>query len=342
MSHAMAATPPHEIVFALTNSLVPARALHLVAELGIADHITDEPVAAASLAPRCGVDPGALDRLMRLLAAHGIFEVEGPGYRHTDASRLLRSDHPMSMRAFARLMNLSICWASFGALDHSLRTGAPAAEVIEPNGFFAYLRAHPAAAQIFGEAMSAKARADIVTVLDAYDFRPFRTIADIGGGRGHLLQAVLKAAPSASGVLFDLPHVTDTVDIASGRLRTYPGDFFADPLPAAEAYLLMEVIHDWADAEATAVLQAVRRAARPGATVLIIEDVAPDVGADPRAYALDVIMLALTGGRERTVGQLSELLRSADFRPTAVLETAGPMRIVEGIAVLPLEPKLSP
>jgi C-methyltransferase len=325
--------PPHEIVFAITSSLVSSRALHLVAELGIADHIADEPVTAATLASRCGVDPGALDRLLRLLAAHGIFEVDGSGYRHTDSSRLLRSDHPMSMRAFARLMNLPACLASFGALDHSLRTGAPAIEMIEPKGFFAYLHAHPAEAQIFGAAMTAKARADIATVLDAYDFRPFRTIADIGGGRGHLLQAVLNAVPNAHGVLFDLPQVIDTPGIASGRLRTHPGDFFADSLPAADAYLLLEVIHDWADTEATAILRAVRRAAAPGAAVLIIEGVAPDDRDDPRVCTLDVIMLALTGGRERTAGQLGELLRSADFRPTGVVETEGPMRIVEGIAV---------
>ncbi len=330
---ASTAAPPHEIVWAIANSMVPARALQVAADLGIADHIGDEPVTCTGLAARCGADPGALARLLRLLAGHGIFEASGDGYRHTGASRLLRGDHPLSMRAFARLMGLPVCWNSFGALGHSLRTSAPGVELTEPAGFFAYLQAHPAEAQVFGEAMAAKARADIAAVLGAYDFRPFRTVADIGGGRGHLLQAVLAAAPAAEGVLFDLPGVVADAGIAGPRIRVHGGDFFADPLPAAEAYLLMEVIHDWPDTEAGAILRAVRTAAAPGATVLIIEDVLPGTGADLRAHTLDLIMLAVTGGRERTAGQLGELLRAAGFRPTAVVETGGPMRIVEAVAV---------
>jgi O-methyltransferase len=327
------AAQPHEVIWAITNSMVTSRALHLVTELGVADHIAEEPVSVAELAQRSGADAGALDRLLRLLAAHGIFEVDGAGYRHSDASRLLRSDHPASMRAFTRLMGLPLLWNSFGELGLSARTGAPGVNVLEPDGFFAYLAAHPAEARIFGEAMSSKAQADIAAVLKAYDFSPFRTIADIGGGRGHLLEAVLASAPNARGVLLDLPDVIDTVEIRSDRLMTHPADFFTDPLPAADAYLLMEVIHDWPDAEASALLQSVRKAAAPGATVLIIEDVIPEDAIDPRVHTLDVIMLAVTGGRERTASQHNELLRSSGFRPTAVIDTAGPMRIVEGVAV---------
>jgi C-methyltransferase len=138
------------------------------------------------------------------LAAHGIFEVDGSGYRHTDASRLLRSDHPMSMRAFARLMNLPVCWTSFGALDHLLRTGAAAVEVIEPNGFFAYLQTHPAEAQIFGEAVSAKAHADIATVLDAYACHASLTKPDAvedsyGGPHNRELRAPTSATRTGRG-----------------------------------------------------------------------------------------------------------------------------------------------
>lgn len=328
-----AAPPAHAIIWTLATSVLPSRALQLAAELGVADNIADQPVAVADLATACGLAPDALDRLLRLLAAHGIFHAEPDGFAHSESSRLLRSDHPMSMRAFARLMGLPVCWNSLGSLEHSLRTSAPAVELAEPDGFFAYLQGHPAEAQIFSQAMSAKAHADIAAVLAAYDFGPFRVIADIGGGRGHLLQAVLQAAPHAEGILFDLPEVITTVDAEASGLRAYAGDFFADPLPAADCYLLMEVIHDWPDDRAQAILQAVRAAASPGANVLVVEDVIPEETLDPRAHALDVLMLAVTGGRQRTAGQLGELLRSAGFRPTSVIETPGPMRIVEAVAV---------
>jgi O-methyltransferase domain len=328
-----AALPPHAVVWTLATSVLPSRALQLVAELGVADHIASEPVAPADLAAACGLAPDALDRLLRLLAAHGIFRVQPGGFAHSEASRLLRSDHPMSMRAFAQLMGLPVCWNSFGALEHSLRTCAPAAELAGPGGFFAYLRSHPAQARIFGQAMSAKAQADIEAVLDAYDFAPFRVIADIGGGRGHLLQAVLQTVPRAEGILFDLPDVVATVEAVASGLRTQAGDFFADPLPAADCYLLMEVIHDWPDDQALAILKAVRAAASPGANVLVIEDVIPAGAPDPRVHTLDVLMLAVTGGRERTAGQLGKLLRGARFRPSAVIETPGPLRIVEAVAV---------
>ena len=241
---------PHEIVWALEQAVVPSRALQVVAELGIADHLGDEPTTTGELAASCAVDADALRRVLQLLSVHGLFAVDGSRVAHTDASRLLRTDHPASMRAFARLNGLPVVRNAIGALDHTLRTGTSGVELTEPGGFFAYLDAHPDEAQVFGEAMAAKARADIADVLAAYDFRPFATIADIGGGRGHLLHAVLDTAPAARGVLFDLPDVIAATDITSDRIHAQAGDFFVDALPPADAYLLMEIIHDWRDEEA--------------------------------------------------------------------------------------------
>jgi hypothetical protein len=144
---------------------------------------------------------------------------------------------------------------------------------------------------------------------------------------------VLEAVPAATGILFDLPGVIETLDAPPPRLIHHPGDFFVDPLPSAEAYILMEVVHDWADREATAILQAIRSAARPGARVLIIEAIIPDDRLDPRVHTLDVIMLAVTGGRERTAAQLAALLEATGFRATATVDTASPTRILEAIAV---------
>jgi O-methyltransferase domain len=180
--------------------------------------------------------------------------------------------------------------------------------------------------------MTAKAGADVAAVLAAYDFGRFRTIADVGGGRGHLLRAVLDAVPTAEGVLFDLPGEIGALDVVHERLTPQAGDFFVDPLPAADAYVLMEVLHDWADAECVAILRAIRRAAPPGATLLVVESVLADERPDPRAQTLDVIMLTVPGGRERTASQFRDLFERAGLRHRGVVETTGPLGIVEATA----------
>jgi C-methyltransferase len=324
---------PHEIIWTVTNAFVSSRCLHVIAALGVADEIGDDPVSTPELASRCGADADALGRMLQLMAAHGIFEGDGGGFRHTPASRLLRSDHPMSMRAFAAMMDLPVYTATFARLEHSVRTGSPAIETIEPKGGWAYLQGHPDEARTFDLAMTAKAAADIPAVVAAYDFSDFATIADIGGGRGHLLRAILDAAPAARGVLFDRPQVIGAVDFQHDRLTPQAGDFFVDPLPAADAYVLMEVLHDWPDAECVAILRAIRAAADTGAKVLVIESMLPENGADPRSGSLDVLMLAMTGGRERTAQRLGEMFTSCGFGEPTLIATEGRLRIVEGPAV---------
>lgn len=324
----MSESQPHEVVWNLATAYVSSRCLHVVAELGVADEIADEPLTAAALAARCNVDASALERVLHLLAAHGIFKRAGNRFGHTPASALLRSDHPMSMRAFPRMMGLPISYETFGNLEHTVRTASPA----EPAGFWTYFEDHPSEAQVFGEAMTAKANADVASVLGAYDFSRFNTVADIGGGRGHLLAAILDAAPHAQGILFDLPQVINSLTIKHDRLTPLAGDFFADPLPPADAYLLMEVLHDWTDEKCRAILGAIRRAAPPGAKVLVIENVLSDDQPDARGHTLDIIMLAMTGGKERTQSQLADLFNSARFQGVTGIATAGPMRIVETTA----------
>ncbi len=125
---------PHEVIWTLTNAVVVSSGIHIVAELGVADHIGADPVNVTELASRCGADPEALDRVLRLLATHGVFSDVGGAYEHTEPSRLLRSDHPQSMRAFAQMMALPLFTATFGHLQHSLRTGSPARSRWRPRG----------------------------------------------------------------------------------------------------------------------------------------------------------------------------------------------------------------
>jgi hypothetical protein len=166
----------------------------------------------------------------------------------------------------------------------------------------------------------------------AYDFRALRTIVDVGGGRGHLLELILEAAPQANGILFELEHVVaDARD--TPRLERATGDFFKDPLPAADGYLVMDVLHDWDDADAARIVSAVRQAAHGQSRLLIIETLVPQAPGPHFGKSLDVTMLAVTGGRERSEAEYAALLKSAGFRLLRVLPTASHYSIVEAAPV---------
>jgi O-methyltransferase domain len=330
-------TNPLGVIRELATGYWVPRCLHVVAEVGIADLLSDTPEPAEVLARKIDVHPGALARILRLLASYGVFEETGDGlFAHTAASRLLRSDHPQSQRSFARMMGMSVHWAAYGELEYSLRTGKSAMTKVTGSSTFEYFASHAEQARIFDEAMTGKSQAQIDVVLRAYDFSGFKRIADVGGGRGHLLEAVLRCAPGASGVVFDLPYVvtglTPPTDLAS-RLQMQAGDFFKDPLPACDAYLLMSVIHDWSDAEAVSILKAVRRAAPSHAKLLLIELLVSEEPGPHVGKALDIEMLVMTTGQERTRAQYEQLLRAAGFRLEQVVPTAGATAILQGAAL---------
>jgi hypothetical protein len=325
---------PFQTVMQATTAFWLSRSVHAAAQLGLADAI-DDSATPEEVAKKIGAQPGPVGRVLRLLSAHGIFEAHGNAYRHNDASKMLRSDHPMSLRSFAQMIGGPLGWACFGGLEHSVKTGKPAVEKISPGGLFPYFGEHPEEAQIFDSAMTGKSSGQVAAVTAAYDFSGFKEIADIGGGAGHLLHAVLAKTPSVKGILFDLPQVVErSAGRASDRLKLQAGDFFKDPLPSCDAYVLMEVIHDWDDPEATKILQAVRKAAPPNAKVLVIENVLPEDPGPHWAKALDITMLVMTGGRERTKKEYEKLLSGAGFRLDRVVETPAmgmmcPLGIIE-------------
>jgi len=321
---------PFELLRDLAGGYLLPRCLHVVADLGVADALGDTPLTAAELAPLVNADRDSLHRVMRLLAGHGVFEMRNDCFGHTAASRLLCSDHPQSMRAFARMMGLGFNWATLGKLDHTVRTGRPAGDEVMPGGIWAWIEGRPEESAIFNGAMAGKAHGQVAGVLRSYDFSRFGVIGDIGGGRGHLLRGVLDAVPAARGLLFDLPHVIDeAATLASSRATLVPGDFFKDALPVCDAYLAMEVIHDWADPEALAILQAIRRAAPVDATLLLIEVIVPDEPGPDWAKTLDVLMLVLLGGRQRTVEEYRSLLDRADFSLARTIDTGAGISILE-------------
>ncbi|HEY9464069.1 MAG TPA: methyltransferase [Vicinamibacterales bacterium] len=240
------------------------------------------------------------------------------------------------MRSFVRMIGLPVYWRGFEYFADALRTGESVQERVVPGGYWKYLSEHPEEARLFDEAMVGKAAGQIAGVLRSYDFSAFGTIADIGGGRGHLLAAVLQAAPGAHGVLFDQPHVTAAAQAAgmeSGRLRVHPGDFFTSALPSADCYLIMQVIHDWDDQKAARILAAIRRAAAPGAKLLLIECLVPEDSKPSWTKMLDLQMLTLLSGKERTKKEYSEMLRTAGFSVERVIDIGMSTSILESVAL---------
>lgn len=312
------------------------RALHVVADLDIADVLDETPRSIDEIAKDVGADADALDRLLRLLASHGIFKRRNGQYAHNALSLALRSDHPQSMRAYVRLVGLPLFWKSWGSLEDVVRSGKPAVTDI-----FGYFKEHPQETKIFDAGMKSKAQTAIPPVISTYDFSSFRTIGDIGGGLGHLLKAILKSAPRSNGVLFDQPHVVDRVEPdeeLKKRLSLHGGDFFRGPLPKCDAYVLMEVLHDWKDEHCKQILSQIRKTASEGAKLLVIETVLPDedawVAGKGQHFGnhLDINMLVLTGGRERTPDQFASLLADSGWKLIRVIPTPSPYSIVEGIA----------
>ncbi len=229
-------------------------------------------------------------------------------------------------------LRMASCW---GALEQVVRSGKPAVTDI-----FAYFKGHPQETEIFDAGMKSKAQSVISPVLAAYDFSIFGTIGDIGGGLGHLLQAVLKSAPKLRGVLFDQPHVVERVGVdetIANRLVLQGGDFFRGPLPRCDAYVLMEVLHDWTDEQSRQILQQIRKAAPDKAKLLVVETVLPNESAWAAGHGehfgnhLDINMLVLTGGRERTPDEFAKLFADCGWQLARVIPTSSPYSIVEAV-----------
>ena len=323
---------PFDTLTEAFGGLLVGHCLTSVANFKIADALGDTPRTATELAADTGADPEGLRRILRLLAAHGVFASSGDRFAHTAASQLLRADHPYSMRDFVAAFASQFAAEHLGYFDYTLRTGKPTPYKVNPGGLFAVLQADPDLGQLFNRAMASKANMQIASIPAAYDFSGREVIADIGGGLGHLLQAVLGTAPRATGVLFDLPPVIEhAAAAATDRLRLQAGDFFTDPLPAADTYLIMDVIHDWDDDQTMALLSAVRKAAPPQARVLVIETIIADVPGPVWSKIMDIIMLSFTGGRQRSRGEHEQLLNKAGFRLERVIPTMADVSILEAV-----------
>lgn len=316
----------------LSTAYWASRCIHVVAEAGIADALGEEAQTAAALAAKTATNAAALHRILRCLATHGVFSLKDGRFSHNEASRLLRSDHPRSMRALSRMMGLDFHWDIYRELTHSLKTGKSAASNVVEGGLFDYMRDKPEEMRIFNEAMVGKSFGQIGPVLEAYDFKGFGMIGDIGGGMGHLLGAVLDANPNAKGMLFDLPEViAHAKDLPHPRINYVGGDFFTDRIPACDAYIMMMVLHDWSDEESIAILKNIRAGAPAGARLILVEAIIDEEAIGSFPIDIDIEMLAMTTGKERTKAEWDKVLTAAGFKLSRAFPVGGYSGIVEAV-----------
>jgi len=231
----------------------------------------------------------------------------------------LRRDHPLSVDPAARMFGAGYQWRSWAALGHSVETGENGAVHAIGMDVWEYRHRHPEHGEIFDAAMRTLSRGDSTGLLAAHDFGRYGVVADVGGGTGAVLAAVLAATASARGILFDQPHVVADADPVlrdagvAERVTVVPGDFFTDVPEGADAYLLVRILHDWTDDDALRILRSVRAAMTPDARLLVVEAVVGPPNADPLTKFLDLMMLVSAGGRERTEEEWRALLTAGGF-----------------------------
>jgi hypothetical protein len=313
-----------------------SQAIHVAARLGIADLLAGGARTSDELAEETGTHADSLYRLLRALATVGVLHEE-PGRRFalTPLGEPLRSDAEGSLAGWARFMGRPYFWEAWTALEHSVRTGENAFRAVHGTDVWSYRSEHPEESALFDGAMAALTGAANRAVLAAYDFSRFGTLADIGGGNGTLLAAILSANPGMRGILFDQPHVvagaTGVLAPVADRCTVVSGSFFESVPAGADAYLLKWIIHDWEDPEATAILSTCR-AALDGGTILVIERVVGPPNEDPATAFGDLNMLVAPGGRERTLDEFERLFADAGLALAGSTPTASGSHVIQATA----------
>jgi predicted transcriptional regulator len=323
---------PRQELFRMISGYKSTQALYVAAKLGIADQLEHGPMRADELAKKVGANAKALLRLMRHLAALGIFKQdESRKFGLTPLGELLRNDSPESMRynaIFAGEEN----YKATGDLLHSVRTGETAFNHLYGKGHFDWLADHPNESSTFNKAMAQSLRR-LGNPLESYDYSGKRLIVDVGGGRGDLITSIIRANPGLKGTLFDLPQ---GIEEAQSRLETkgvadrcqiIPGSFFNSVPEGGDVYVLSRILHDWPDDKAATILANCRKAIKQDGTLLIRDNVLTDN--DELGSQIDLTMMIMTGGQERTESEWKNLLHSAGFVLTKVYKREGQLDLIE-------------
>lgn len=312
-------------------SLWISRMIYAAAKLGIADLIADGPQSSDELAASVGVDAGALYRVLRALAGAGVFtELPERQFGSTPLGATLRTGVPGSMRDFVLLFGGDVYARAWLGLPSSVESGKTAVEHVFGAPLYPYLADHPEDALLFDKAMTSFTSVENAAVVARFDFSAVRTVADVGGGHGSLLGAVIARNPELRGILFDQPHIIEgararvAASPMASRCEVVAGNFF-ESVPSVDACMLKHIVCNWDDESAIRILKSCHRALPPGGKILVIESV---IALSAPAELLDVHLLTVVGGRMRSEQQHRDLMAKAGFRLTRLLPTTVGLQLV--------------
>jgi hypothetical protein len=336
MSHDMSNPPPPLALLQMMMGAWVTQAVGTFARLRMADYLAEGPTAASIVAERAGTNPDATHRLMRALTMVGVLAETAPRtYALTPVGQLLRSDVPGSMRALLDAETAPGHWLPWGRLDECVRTGISSTRAALGADVWTYYAQHLEEERAFSEGMSGMSAMELSAVGAVYQPPEAQLVVDVGGAHGAFLAHVLKALPKARGVLMDLPTVVAKAGPAlaaagiQDRVETVAGDFFSEVPAGGDLYLLKHIVHDWDDEHCRKVLGEIRRAIKPEGKLLVVEMVLPEDGSPSPAILLDLNMMVMLPGRERTVSEFTTLLKSTGFEITRVVRTQSPAVVFE-------------
>jgi hypothetical protein len=320
-------------VFQLISGHIVASAVNIAARLGLSDRLAGGPRSSDQLAQEVGVDADALYRVMRALASVGLYEEQSSRMFALTPAGAALCDGPVRWMALwiAGEFNFQV----YANAMHSVKTGESAVPATVGTGVFEHFATHPELSKIFNDAMTGFSAAVIPAVIEAYDFSGIGTLVDIAGGHGGVLTAILKKYPAMRGVLFDLDHVIAGAHAAiaaqgvADRCSTATGDFFKDVPAGGDAYIMKHIIHDWDDEKAAAILRNIGKVLPRDGRVILIESVIPAGNEPGLGKIIDLEMLVMPGGRERTEQEFRALFDRAGFTLTRVVPTQSPLSVVE-------------
>jgi hypothetical protein len=332
---AAAAPTAQEQLFMLVAGFFGTQVVHAFARLNFAETVADGKTEK-EIFSALNLNPDATHRFLRACVGFDLLRFDGTKFLLTEKGALLRGDVPGSLKGLAAAIPAESHWQPWGRLLDALRTGKSPVDMVFNGDIWAYFNSKPDELNCFASAMGNLSEAAAVEVVKAYDFTPFPIIIDVGGSHGVLLSYFLNAAPNSKGILFDLPQVIQGAPAeltrrgVQNRVQTVSGNFFESIPAGGDLYVMKHIIHDWDDEKSQIILSNIAKAAKPSSTLALIEMVVPDqLVPNPIPYFMDLNMLVMVNGRERTTAEYRTLLAKSGWTLTRIIPTAGIFSLVE-------------
>jgi hypothetical protein len=329
---------PPQILFQMLTGAWVSKCLGIAAELGIADQLEGGPKGVAAIAAATGTHEDSLYRVLRMLASTGVFtELPERSFALTPVSSMLLQSNPQGMRSFVRMAAFGEHWNAWDSLIDVVRGGGIATDVAEGHDIWEHYRKNPERAAIFDASMTDFTLQTNAAVVASFDFSQHKTVCDVGGGHGLLVKAILEANPSLEGIVFDQEYVVEGARKVmaeaglSEKVTGVGGSFFESVVGGADLYMAKNIIHDWDDEKSITILRNIRKVIPADGRLLLVEVMVGPANVPEPGKFMDVNMLAMTGGRERTAGEFAALFAESGFKLGRVISTPSLMHLVEGL-----------